>query len=131
MSVVKINVLTVPEPMREVLEQRFASRAGEVDRTPGFESFQLLRPTDDSDRYFVVTTWETEAAFDAWMASREFQESHAKAGGADAGSGHAGGGHPGGGHPGSEGAAPAGPRPAASGSELLSFDVVLSSVAQG
>ncbi|SCG10551.1 Antibiotic biosynthesis monooxygenase [Streptomyces sp. MnatMP-M27] len=43
-SVVKINVLTVPEEQREVLEKRFASRAGAVENSDGFEWFELLRP---------------------------------------------------------------------------------------
>ncbi|MFE1500652.1 antibiotic biosynthesis monooxygenase, partial [Streptomyces albidoflavus] len=34
-SVVKINVLTVPTEQREVLEQRFASRAGAVEGSDG------------------------------------------------------------------------------------------------
>ncbi|CAM5517324.1 hypothetical protein SANTM175S_07677 [Streptomyces antimycoticus] len=44
MSVVKINVLTVPEEQREVLEKRFAARAGTVENSNGFEWFELLRP---------------------------------------------------------------------------------------
>lgn len=43
-SVVKINVLTVPDEQREVLEQRFGARAGTVDSADGFEWFELLRP---------------------------------------------------------------------------------------
>jgi hypothetical protein len=52
-SVVKINVLQVPEGRGEVLEQRFAARAGEVEKVDGFESFELLRPTEGFDRYLV------------------------------------------------------------------------------
>jgi heme-degrading monooxygenase HmoA len=102
-SVVRINVLEVPEGMAEVLEERFSKRAGEVDETPGFEAFELLRPTDGSNRYFVYTRWADEASFDAWMESRQFQQGHAQQ--------------------------TEGQRPAASGSELLSFEVVLRSVA--
>lgn len=111
MSVVKINVLSVPTERREVLEQRFGARAGEVDTTPGFESFQLLRPTDDSDRYFVVTQWETEQAFTDWMESRAFQRGHAAGGDGEA---------PGDGAGDGDGT----PRPAASQAEVLSFEVV-------
>jgi heme oxygenase (mycobilin-producing) len=100
MSTVKINVLTVPAEMRDTLEQRFANRAGEVEKTPGFESFELMRPTDGSDRYYVVTRWESEEAFQAWVESREFQHGHSQSG--------------------------QGQPPAASGSELLSFEIVLS-----
>lgn len=120
MSVVKINVLTVPPDRREVLEQRFATRAGEVDTTPGFESFELLAPTDDSDRYFVVTRWASEQAFDDWMSSQAFQRGHAGGGtrpdtGDDAEGGD------------DADDAPARPGPASTGAELLSFRVVVES----
>lgn len=126
MSVVRINVLEVPEGMGPTLEERFANRAGEVDTTPGFEAFELLRPTDGSNRYFVYTRWESQEAFEAWTSSRQFQRGHAGQGQQDGpggqaeqqeSSGQEGGQRPAGG-------------PVASGAELLSFDVVLSSVAQ-
>ena len=57
MSVVKINAITVPKERAEELEARFAARAGEVSGSPGFEAFELLRPTDDRDVYLVYTRW--------------------------------------------------------------------------
>jgi heme oxygenase (mycobilin-producing) len=78
-SVVKINVLHVPEGRGEVLEQRFAARAGEVETVDGFESFELLRPTEGTDRYLVVTRWRDDAAFLAWMGSAAFERGHAQA----------------------------------------------------
>lgn len=77
MSFVAINVLTVPPARRSVLEERFASRAGEVDRTPGFEAFELLRPLEGDDRYLVYTRWESQEAFAAWTASQAFDRGHA------------------------------------------------------
>ncbi len=53
-SVVKINVLTVPAEQREVLERRFASRAGAVEGSDGFEWFELLRPVEGR-----TSTWCT------------------------------------------------------------------------
>ena len=44
MSVVRINAITVPTERAEELERRFAARAGEVSKSPGFEAFELLRP---------------------------------------------------------------------------------------
>ena len=137
MSVVKINVLEVPEGKGDVLEQRFAARAGEVDKVDGFESFELLRPTEGTDRYLVVTKWRDEAAFKAWMDSAAFQRGHAQASqDAEAGA-SGGGGHPhgeAGGHPHGQGADHAdGPPqggPAAIGSELWGFEVILSSAGQ-
>jgi len=106
-SVVRINAISVPDGAGSELEGRFAQRLGAVDEQPGFEGFELLRPTGDNEnRYFVVTHWESEEAFQAWVSSRDF------------GQGHAG---------------PAGEQraPVSSGSELLEFDVVLSTLRPG
>ncbi|MFF1276109.1 antibiotic biosynthesis monooxygenase family protein [Streptomyces marokkonensis] len=70
MSIVKINVLTVPEEQRETLEQRFAARAGAVENSDGFEWFELLRPVEGTDTYLVYTRWRTEEDFQRWMAGR-------------------------------------------------------------
>jgi heme oxygenase (mycobilin-producing) len=77
MSVVKINVLDVPTGRGAALEERFAARAGDVDTVDGFESFELLRPTDGSERYLVVTRWRDDASFDAWTSSDAFRQGHA------------------------------------------------------
>lgn len=124
MTVVKINAIEVPEGAGPELEARFAARAGAVEHSPGFEGFQLLRPVEGESRYFVMTWWESEDAFQAWLGSQDFAKGHANAGGsAAAGGGHPGGGHPGGGHP---GGGPGGdaPKPVATGSALLGFEVV-------
>jgi heme oxygenase (mycobilin-producing) len=76
MSIVRINAITVPKERAEVLEQRFAARAGEVSGSPGFEAFELLRPTDDRDVYLVYTRWRSEEDFDAWMSSAAFEHGH-------------------------------------------------------
>jgi len=99
MTVIRINAITVPEGGGAELERRFAARAGDVDDREGFEGFELLRPTDGSSRYFVVTRWRDEASFDAWRQSQSFANEHAKAASADQ-------------------------RPVSSHAELLSFEVV-------
>lgn len=99
MSVVKINAISVPEGAGPELEKRFAARAHSVDSSPGFEGFQLLRPTKGDDRYFVVTTWATEADFQAW-ASGPARTAHS------------------GPHSGE------GKKPVATGADLLEFEVV-------
>lgn len=124
MSVVKINVLEVPEGRGEMLEQRFAARAGEVEQMDGFESFELLRPTDGTDRYLVVTHWRDEAAFEAWLGSESFSRGHAQSSPQAAGDPH--GGQPHGGEQ-----RPAGGGPAAVGSELWGFVVVASATSAG
>jgi heme oxygenase (mycobilin-producing) len=115
MSVVKINVLTVPESMRDELERRFAGRAGLVENADGFEGFELLRPVDGNDRYFVYTRWRSEEDFQRWTESQSFQKGHeqarADAEKAGAAPGGAGTGH---GHGG----------PASSAAELWSFEII-------
>lgn len=81
MSVVKINAISVPEGAGPELEARFAARKKAVDDSPGFEGFQLLRPTAGESRYFVVTTWSTEEDFQAWNDQRGAHGGGSQAGG--------------------------------------------------
>ena len=76
MSVVKINAITVPAERADELVARFAARAGEVSGMPGFEAFELLRPSDERDTFLVYTRWRSEDDFQAWMASPAFQHGH-------------------------------------------------------
>ena len=86
-----------------MLEGRFAQRLGAVDQQPGFEGFELLRPTGTEERrYFVVTHWRSAEDFDAWVNSAAFGHGHSS-------DGAAGG---------------SAARPVASGSAVLEFDVV-------
>ncbi|MCU1394267.1 MAG: extracellular polysaccharide biosynthesis protein [Ilumatobacteraceae bacterium] len=98
MTIIRINAITVPDQAGPELEKRFAARSAEVDKMPGFEGFELLRPTDGSKRYFVVTRWADIESFDAWVSSQSFASEHAKAA--------------------------AGDRPVSAHAELLSFEVV-------
>ena len=98
MSVVRINAISVPAERADDLVARFAQRAGEVAKMPGFEAFELLRPSDDREVFLVYTRWQNQAAFDNWLNSRAFHEGHAQPAGA--------------------------PPPVSSHAELWSFDVV-------
>lgn len=77
MSIVRINALTVPEGAGDQLEERFRRRVGEVEKMPGFESFELLKP-DEGDTWYVYTRWESVDAFNAWVESESFQRGHAQ-----------------------------------------------------
>ena len=79
MTVIKINAITVPEGSGDELAQRFAARAGAVDDQPGFEGFELLRPTDGRAPWLVVTRWADEDSFQAWVSSPAFAHGHAGA----------------------------------------------------
>jgi heme-degrading monooxygenase HmoA len=102
MSVVKINVLTVPAEQREILEKRFASRAHAVENSDGFEWFELLRPAEGTDKYLVYTRWRDEAAFEAWRDG-PMRSAHRDGGPAEGGER---------------------PKPAATDATLWSFEVV-------
>lgn len=108
-SVVKINALTVPEEQRETLEKRFASRAGVVENSDGFEWFELLRPLEGGDRYLVYTRWRSEEDYQAWLEG-PMKAAHQGGGSGEGPSGNGSGGE--------------GRKPAATGSELWSFEVV-------
>jgi heme-degrading monooxygenase HmoA len=99
---VAINAITVPEGAGDELAKRFAARAGAVDKEDGFEEFQLLRPADASNTWYVYTRWRDMAAFAAWVSGPNLGRGHPLAG-ADA--------------------ANPPPQPVATKSELLSFTV--------
>ena len=77
--VVKINAIEVSEGREAELEARFAARAQEVDNQPGFMGFELLRPKAGEKRYFVVTHWESDEAFQDWIKSSAFTRGHVQA----------------------------------------------------
>ncbi|ARC57786.1 Heme-degrading monooxygenase HmoB [Frondihabitans sp. 762G35] len=133
MSVVKINAIHVPEGRGPELEKRFAARKHSVDGSKGFEGFQLLRPVKGDDRYFVVTTWDSEESFAEWAANGAKAAHAAPEGAAPTGHGapaHAGSetasGATGHGSDAQHGAtgSPQGPKPVATGADLLEFEVV-------
>ena len=76
---VAINAITVPEGAGDELAKRFAARAGAVDQEDGFQEFQLLRPADSKNTWFVYTRWRDKAAFEAWVSGPNFGRGHAQA----------------------------------------------------
>jgi heme-degrading monooxygenase HmoA len=75
-SHVVINAINVPAEQHDAMAERFAARAGLVEKAEGFERFSLLRPADGRDVWLVVTQWRDEEAFQAWMSSRAFGQQH-------------------------------------------------------
>ncbi|YAL84309.1 antibiotic biosynthesis monooxygenase family protein [Dermacoccaceae bacterium W4C1] len=76
MSIVKINAITVPFDSGDELAKRFAARAGAVDGQPGFEGFELLQPSDGRTTWLVVTRWQDEESFQAWVSGDAFAKAH-------------------------------------------------------
>ena len=69
------NRIQVSRGFEKEFEERFAGRAGLVDKMPGFIRLEILRPIK-SDYYIVLTHWQDEASFRRWTDSKEFQEAH-------------------------------------------------------
>ena len=78
MSIVKINAITVERDRFDEFADRFANRAGKVSAAEGFESFQLLRPSDERSVCLVITQWRSEADFQAWVRGPDFAAGHAQ-----------------------------------------------------
>ena len=123
MSVIKINAITVPEGSGDELARRFAARAGAVDGQPGFEGFELLKPTDERLTWLVVTRWADEESFQAWVSSPSFAHGHRVEG--------TGPGGPPPGHGGDAGADPPAKPPVSVNAELWSYEVAGGSSPQG
>jgi len=64
----------------EPFEKLFLSRSHMVDKSPGFVSFQLLRPDKADESYIVMVVWETKDAYKAWLKSDAFKQGHSRTG---------------------------------------------------
>jgi len=76
MTIIKINAITVPADSGDELARRFAARAGAVDGQPGFEGFELLKPTDERNTWLVITRWADDESFQSWVSSSAFGSGH-------------------------------------------------------
>jgi heme-degrading monooxygenase HmoA len=73
---VAINFITCTPEYRDRFEELFASRAGEIDRMPGFQRLQVLRPKLSGEDYLIMSEWDDESSFKAWMKSDAFVAGH-------------------------------------------------------
>ncbi len=76
---VVMNRMIVPKDLREQFEVAFLTRAGAIDRRPGFVRLEILRPTD-GDEYVIMSHWNSAADFEGWTKSEEFAEGHRRVG---------------------------------------------------
>lgn len=78
MSVVKINALDVPPQAGDEIVKRFAARMDSLAGVAGFEGFELLRPTGETEsRWFVYTRWADQASYEGWRDGDGARASHA------------------------------------------------------
>ena len=73
---VAINYIDCEPDYKERFEELFASRAHAIDKMPGFQEMQVLKPNDDSGRYLIVSFWDNEEQFKTWTSSPAFLEGH-------------------------------------------------------
>ena len=59
----------------DLLIEQFKGRKGNVDKYQGFEGFMLIR---NGKKMTVLTGWSSTEAFQAWVDSEAFQNSHVK-----------------------------------------------------
>jgi heme-degrading monooxygenase HmoA len=104
MSVVKINALEIPPQAGDEIVKRFTARMSSLSDVAGFEGFELLKPTGETEtRWFVYTRWADQASYEAWRDGDGAGRAHAQA----------------------EGEAT--PPPVSMGATLLEFEVAVSS----
>lgn len=70
------NRVPVSADWQAAFEERFRNRAGQIDKQPGFVRMQVLKPVSEDTPYVVLTTWESQAAFAAWVGSEDFKLAH-------------------------------------------------------
>ncbi len=73
---VAINTIDANPEYIERFEMLFKTRARAIDRMEGFQSMQVLKPTNSKDGYLVVSFWDSEEHFRKWTNSPEFMEGH-------------------------------------------------------
>lgn len=73
---IAVNRIAVRDDYRDRFEELFATRAQAIDELPGFKRMSVLRPAREDEPYLVMSEWESESSFQAWLKSPEFLEGH-------------------------------------------------------
>lgn len=81
MSYITMNRFRVKPGSESAFENVWLNRETFLHEVPGFKSFHLLKGPSKEDHtlYASHTTWESEAAFQAWTRSEAFRKAHANA----------------------------------------------------
>lgn len=77
-SFVVASELEVPASGVAALERAFRNRLGEVEKHPGFQRLEVWRDHQRPGAYLMVTWWENETDFRAYMRSTAHRTSHAR-----------------------------------------------------
>ncbi len=73
---VAINYISCNADYRNRFEELFGTRAGAIDKMPGFRNMEVLKPNDAKGEYLIVSHWDNEEQFQAWTKSPAFIEGH-------------------------------------------------------
>ena len=73
---VAINYISCKDHYAQRFEELFATRAGAIDKMPGFNFMEVLKPQANGDSYLIVSHWDSEESFKKWTGSPEFIEGH-------------------------------------------------------
>jgi heme-degrading monooxygenase HmoA len=63
---IAINYITCKGHYKPRFEELFKTRAGAIDKMPGFLSMHVLKPSDNDGDYLIVSYWTNEEAFTGW-----------------------------------------------------------------
>ena len=75
---VAVSNLSVPLAGRAELIAAFGTRLGAVDSWPGFHGLQVWADDKDPTALVMVSWWDKEADFTAYMQSDDHRRSHAR-----------------------------------------------------
>jgi len=75
---VAYSLLEVPEAGRDALIDSFADRLHRVDRWPGFSHLEIWADPADPTSFVMVSWWDSEEEFRAYMGSDDHRRSHAR-----------------------------------------------------
>ena len=78
-SFVAVNTIHCRQHYAERFECLFCSRAKAIDRMAGFLGMHVLKCSTPTEPYLVVSYWQSEEHFKAWVGSPEFHEGHKRA----------------------------------------------------
>lgn len=76
---VVMNNITVTDDGKTAFEDRFKQRSTNLDSSPGFQAFRLLRPKK-GNTYIVLTQWASIEDYDSWKNSDSFKKQHQNGG---------------------------------------------------
>lgn len=78
---IAMNRFRIARGSEDAFEELWLNRESHLDSVPGFLAFKLLRgPTaEDHTLYASHSSWESQAAFEAWTESEAFRAAHRQA----------------------------------------------------